>query len=910
MPSRQFPPQLPPPPPHHSLLLPISGSISAAFSILLLLTFCFRKLTKKRTVVSDSKPPHRFSYSALRRSTSSFSPSRLLGHGGSGSVYRGTLKNPSKDLAVKVMDVGSLQGEREYQNELSFAGKLDSDYILSAIGFSSDQKRRRMVLVYELMNNGSLQDCLFHRKCSELMEWKKRFEIAIEIAKGLEYLHHDCDPAVIHGDVKPSNILLDLNFNAKIGDFGLARLKSEDQCEIAVANGGLDGRDEDNGSIGFDESNSGPNQSPESFVRLSVSEKSPEMVLGVKSSPPETVEAAALSPRAVLAVEKSLSRKDWWWKQDNGSGAESGVVKDYVMEWIGNEIKKERPKSEWIGASSSSGQNGKKSERKKSRKRLDWWTTMDDDKNVKKKEKRRPAREWWKEEYCEELEKKKKKKQKHEQGSINDANNSENWWPMEEELNADRKKKKKRSRNSSPRSSVDWWLDGLSAELGRARRNSHDSASGEMAKSGGCSSTPSTRGTVCYIAPEYGCGGEISEKCDVYSFGVLLLVLVSGRRPLQVTGSPISEFKRANLLSWARNLARAGKLLDLVDQSIQILDKKQSLLCLTVAMLCIQKLPARRPSMKEVVGMLSGELDSPQLPVEFSPSPPSQVPFKSNKKGPILLETPAEHDPSRTRPPAPPPPRGALPLAETNPKKKKTIFLANQERPPAPPLGVSCIFLWWRVIKEPSFFCFGKSLEVQKLITEPDITAERRDHASIAWRTTRVLMLLSSLLENWETLVVTVNNSAPDGVVTMGQVTSSLLNEETRRKSASSSHSEAFVVRGQSKTRRRSKTPHNRDQSRDKSKGSSFSKKDIECYCCHEKGHMKRECRKLKNKEKRRDKSVDKKQEDTTAVTIDDLMVVCEDDCINFVGKESNWVYMKNTWYIPVKGCIPDTLYN
>ena len=77
----------------------------------------------------------------------------------------------------------------------------------------------------------------------------------------------------------------------------------------------------------------------------------------------------------------------------------------------------------------------------------------------------------------------------------------------------------------------------------------------------------------------------------------------------------------------------------------------------------------------------------------------------------------------------------------------------------------------------------------------------------------------------------------------------------------------------------------------DKSKDGSFSKKDIECYYCHEKGHMKRECRKLKNKEKRRDKSVDKKQEDTTAVTTNaDLMVVCEDDCINFVGQESNWV--------------------
>ena len=106
-----------------------------------------------------------------------------------------------------------------------------------------------------------------------------------------------------------------------------------------------------------------------------------------------------------------------------------------------------------------------------------------------------------------------------------------------------------------------------------------------------------------------------------------------------------------------------------------------------------------------------------------------------------------------------------------------------------------------------------------------------------------------------------------------------------------SSHSEAFVVRDRSKTKGRNKTPHGRDQSREKSKDGSFSKKDIECYYCHEKGHMKRECRKLKNREKRHNKSVDKKQEDTIVVTTNgDLMVVCEDDCINFVGQESNWV--------------------
>ncbi|KAL7171266.1 hypothetical protein ACSBR2_036000 [Camellia fascicularis] len=151
-------------------------------------------------------------------------------------------------------------------------------------------------------------------------------------------------------------------------------------------------------------------------------------------------------------------------------------------------------------------------------------------------------------------------------------------------------------------------------------------------------------------------------------------------------------------------------------------------------------------------------------------------------------------------------------------------------------------------------------------------------------------MLLSYIPESWETLVATVSNSTPDGVVTMSQVTSSLFNEETRRKSAGSSHSEAFVVRGRSKIRGRSKTPHGRDQSHDKLRNGSFSNKDIECHYWHEKGHMKRECRKLKNKEKKHNKSMDKKQEDTTAVTTDDLMVVCEDDCINFVGQESNWV--------------------
>ncbi|KAI3808851.1 hypothetical protein L1987_24814 [Smallanthus sonchifolius] len=656
MPSRQYAspsPQPSQPPPDLHLLPPLT----LAFSFLFALTFCFRKCTtRKRTVPSDSKPPHKFSYTALRNATAFFSPSNRLGQGGFGSVYRGTLNN-NQNVAVKVMDAGSLQGEREFQNELFFAGKIESDRILSVIGFSTDRRRRRMVLVYELMTNGSLQDCLLHRKCAELKEWKRRLSIAIDIAKGIEYLHHYCDPPIIHGDIKPSNILLDHNFNAKIGDFGLARLKPEDECRVdlngKIEEGNKKGNSvmEDNGSV-FEETESLAtttvceefsvvldNRSPESFVTVPVAETSPESF----SQSPRTGAAGDVSPSEgnldAMSVEsgggslkkfgrrqKSVSGKDWWWKQDNGM-SESGRVKDYVMEWIGSEIKKERPKTEWMttGASSSAVQTGKSE--KKNRKRLDWWISLDEDKNLKK-QKRRPAREWWKEEYCDELARKKKKNKKKQLKESSNHNVNDDRWPKDDELYTERKKKRSRSRGS--KGSVDWWLDGFSGELWRTRHTSHDSVNGDIPKSGGVSSTPSMRGTVCYVAPEYSCGGDLSEKCDVYSFGVLLLVLIAGRRPLQVTGSPMSEFQRANLLSWARHLARAGKLLDLVDQSVQCLDREQALVCIVVALLCLQKSPSLRPSMKEVVAMLSGELEPPPLPVEYSPSPPSR--FKSHRK--------------------------------------------------------------------------------------------------------------------------------------------------------------------------------------------------------------------------------------------------------------------------------------
>ncbi|XP_057528279.1 receptor-like serine/threonine-protein kinase At4g25390 [Amaranthus tricolor] len=699
-------------PPHHHrhnhhfnrLIPPLLASAFFCCLLIIFVTFFrrFYKCLKPPRQSLSLSSPHRFSFSQLRRATSSFSSSNRLGQGGFGSVYSGTLplsKKHKLPIAVKLLDCGSLQGEREFQNELLIANKLvnsDNNKIVKLLGFASDPKRRRMCLVYELMRNGNLQDCLLHRKCDELMIWSKRFSIAIEVAQGLTFLHHQCQPPIIHGDVKPSNVLLDDCFHAKIADFGLARLKLGEINDGFVVNFDCNIANNDNvnvnvdvvgledslsvmetesatTTVGFEEGSVGIDRSPVRIV-----DTSPEMVTA-KTSPSEFFDNKGFDleaqfgldnvgkdvgkrhnenldgnvqvnleaqfgrvdnrnrefcdDNAQVDLEAQFGRVDMEnigkevRKGRNGNGNGNGKVKDYVMEWMGMDVGREGDHSDWNkgGASSSnvvSNKGGKTKERK-----LEWWVAMEDGWMTKKK--RRPVREWWREDYSDKLARKKKKKKKNK-NKIQEvkSDNEENWWPRDDEMYVDKKKKYSRSRKSS-RSSVDWWLDGFSGDLWKARHTSYDSMSGDIPKSGGVSSTPSMRGTVCYIAPEYGSGGDLSEKCDVYSFGVLLLVLIAGRRPLQVTGSPMSEFHKANLVSWARQLARSGRLLDLVDKKTRSLNKEEAQLCIIVALMCLQKSPSRRPTMKEVVGMLTGELAPPQLPVEYTKSP---APYKSRKK--------------------------------------------------------------------------------------------------------------------------------------------------------------------------------------------------------------------------------------------------------------------------------------
>ncbi|KAL9243734.1 hypothetical protein vseg_017587 [Gypsophila vaccaria] len=169
-----------------------------------------------------------FTYKQLHSATGGFSKSNVIGQGAFGSVFRGVL-NDGRKAAIKLMDHGGKQGEEEFKMEVELLSHLRSPYLLGLVGYCSDSNHR--LLVYEFMANGGLQEHLYSTRGSSAaiskLNWETRLGIALDAAKGLEYLHEHVSPPVIHRDFKSSNILLDKNFHAKVSDFGLAKLGPE-----------------------------------------------------------------------------------------------------------------------------------------------------------------------------------------------------------------------------------------------------------------------------------------------------------------------------------------------------------------------------------------------------------------------------------------------------------------------------------------------------------------------------------------------------------------------------------------------------------------------------------------------------------------------------------------------------------
>ncbi|KAG8368537.1 hypothetical protein BUALT_Bualt15G0055900 [Buddleja alternifolia] len=164
--------------------------------------------------------PKKFSYNDLARATNKFSQQEKLGEGGFGGVYKGMLKETNSYVAVKRVSRCSRQGIKEYASEVKIISRLRHKNLVQLLGWCHEKKE--LLLVYEFMPNGSLDFHLF--KGRSLLSWGVRFKIANGLASALLYLHEEWEQCVMHRDIKSSNIMLDLNFNVKLGDFGLARL--------------------------------------------------------------------------------------------------------------------------------------------------------------------------------------------------------------------------------------------------------------------------------------------------------------------------------------------------------------------------------------------------------------------------------------------------------------------------------------------------------------------------------------------------------------------------------------------------------------------------------------------------------------------------------------------------------------
>ncbi|KAM7470578.1 hypothetical protein LguiA_008761 [Lonicera macranthoides] len=209
----------------------VGVGVSVLVGALVLLGFGFKRREKKKredlgvdefmdNEFEMGRGPKRFLYKELVRATNHFAEDDKLGEGGFGGVYKGFLRDMNTYVAVKRVSSTSRQGIKEYASEVKIISRLRHRNLVQLIGWCHE--KGELILVYEFMGNGSLDTHLFKEK--SLLAWGTRFKIARGVASALLYLHEEWEQCVVHRDIKSSNIMLDMSFNAKLGDFGLARL--------------------------------------------------------------------------------------------------------------------------------------------------------------------------------------------------------------------------------------------------------------------------------------------------------------------------------------------------------------------------------------------------------------------------------------------------------------------------------------------------------------------------------------------------------------------------------------------------------------------------------------------------------------------------------------------------------------
>ncbi|KFK24659.1 hypothetical protein AALP_AA8G008300 [Arabis alpina] len=215
---------------YNSQVLALILALSGVTVILLALLFFFviyKKRLQEGEILEDWEinHPHRLRYKDLYAATDGFNQNRIVGTGGFGTVFKGSVSSSSSDqIAVKKITPNSMQGVREFVAEVESLGRLRHKNLVNLQGWCKN--KNDLLLIYDYIPNGSLDSLLYSkpRQSGAVLSWNTRFQIAKGIASGLVYLHEEWEQIVVHRDVKPSNVLIDDDMNPRLGDFGLARL--------------------------------------------------------------------------------------------------------------------------------------------------------------------------------------------------------------------------------------------------------------------------------------------------------------------------------------------------------------------------------------------------------------------------------------------------------------------------------------------------------------------------------------------------------------------------------------------------------------------------------------------------------------------------------------------------------------
>nr|CAE03669.3 OSJNBa0042N22.11 [Oryza sativa Japonica Group] len=305
---------------------PIIGGAVALALVLWFLISCLMQKRVRNTFGKGTGGARRFEYDDLAIATGNFSDDRKLGEGAFGVVYSGFLKRLEREVAVKKIVRESSQEHKDFFAEVSTISEAKHKNLVKFFGWCCrghswnilrfmcsclwSNNNKELFLVYELMKNGNLNDYLYKSESAAVLSWQTRYKIAKDIGSGLLYLHHECYPYIIHRDIKPGNVLLDDDFNAKLADFGLSRVANPNNATLKTtaigSQGYIDPQCMKDGEVSFNR-NSDVYSFGIALLEIVCARKHREQIWGLYKSGGDVVEAA--DSRLAIGVDGAERRE-------------------------------------------------------------------------------------------------------------------------------------------------------------------------------------------------------------------------------------------------------------------------------------------------------------------------------------------------------------------------------------------------------------------------------------------------------------------------------------------------------------------------------------------------------------------------------------------------------------------------